>query len=221
MRSSILLSGKRDTDLIALYKKVGKAEFTNLVKDSLRSVVRRSYRLEHPFEGCALQGEVSDEIIRVSLVLTSEKDEDVRTLLSHILPGKITAFIKQVLRFYLGPITVLSGYMDSTFSSALQKIEVPVQVFAIGNFDERTPVRKQKPRKPRSIQKPKEPSLVISRETEKEEDNNTKIHTQPIFQNTGIMQPFEEKPVSINNENSTENTSEEDEILALLDGLLG
>lgn len=43
MRGSIILSGRRDPDLISLYRTVGTQEFSRIIKDALRMAIRGGY----------------------------------------------------------------------------------------------------------------------------------------------------------------------------------
>lgn len=207
MRTSIWLSHNRDPDLIALYRKLGKSEFSNVIKDALRIIVRGGSKKGNSPTGLLLEAKQDEEDIKINIILTSEKDEDVRELLSHVAARKMGAFIKMAIRFYMGPVTTLSGFMDNHYTASLQENIVPMQVFALGGTIQ-SPVKKvRKPSvkkaKPHisSTSKPSTPQIPLSQPI---------VNTIPV-----TLESIEEEPKKNNS-----NISEEDEMLALLEGLL-
>lgn len=223
MRSSIFLSGKRDLDLIALYKKVGRSEFQRLIKDALRMITRGYCDRAKPIPSSfVLRGSLNEETVRINLVLTSEKDEDVRELLSHVFPGERGTFIKHALRFYLGPAAVLSGFMDEEFSSMLQNISVPVQVFAVGRVNA----------KPATPKKRREKKGKVPAPRNKERLQTLYSQPLPLSQDSQILKQDVPSKFTTNNfdclDTGTQSDvrkvsceNKEDEMLALLEGLLG
>lgn len=235
MRSSIVLSGKRDPDLIALYRKVGNSEFQNLIKDALRMIVYGGYwGTKRIPEGLLLQGNPEEGNIKLNLIITSEKDEDVRELLSHILPGKMGTFVKQALRFYLGPATVLSGFMDNEFSGKLQANPVPVQIFAIGDIEtkRKKPKKKTVRNKKTKVENPTSTNRMKS--SAKTEESfvassfsqiNDVVLQKEVDIQTKNVSSFEEPIIEKDCQSSCESVcansgNEDDEMLALLEGLL-
>lgn len=221
MRSSILLSGKRDPDLIALYKKVGNSEFQNLMKEALRQVLGGGIPVMHKFpDGLILHGSAFEETVKINFILTSEKDSDVRELLSHILPGRLGTFIKQCLRFYLGPVTALSGFLDDDFSNILQAKPVPMQVFSIGDFSQKNSKSQRKKPVRKKATTPKKPVTKTPVEAIPETKEDVSF-TSPIIPKTiiteSIPSSWDESPQE---NNITGTGNEEDDMLALLEGLL-
>lgn len=217
MRNCILISNKKDPDLVALYNKVGGQEFANLMKDALRSIVRGGYEGKSKLpKGMLLQNNKDYKDVRFVLTITSEKDSDVRELLSHVSDRKLGQFAKQALRFYLGPAVVLSGYLDNAFSQTLEERSTPVQVFALGEIKSEGKRREKKQIKRAHV--PKKPA-------KKEALPYTGYSTSTYMENTPahVEIPYAEQidEISILPQNDISNTgSEEDEVLAMLEGLL-
>ena len=130
--NTIYLSFKRDPDLIALYRLLGAKQFQRITKEALRTVARPGYKGASPSdflsgrdladvlykevqikESCMSDSEVAD--IRINLCVTAKKDEDISNLLSHVKSLKRGAFVKQVLRFYIGANTILRCFIDTDY----------------------------------------------------------------------------------------------------------
>lgn len=133
MRGSIILSGRRDPDLISLYRTVGTQEFSRIIKDALRMAIRGGYvpRTKIP-EGATLHRDPKPVNVKVDLVITAEGDEDVRVFLSHARKRELGFLVKQAVRFYIGPALTMQAFLDEECQAALQKMAVPVQVFSLG-----------------------------------------------------------------------------------------
>jgi hypothetical protein len=142
------LYAKRDPDLVALYLTLGRKGFVGVCKDALFKLVRVGYvpkfilppnlRLNCPKEA---------EDIKFELCLGAKKDEDIRLLLSKVGDRKFGAFLKIVIRYYLGPVLCLQAFLDTDAEFA--EYEQPKQMFFIGGASAYTaPVRKIKERKP-------------------------------------------------------------------------
>lgn len=235
MRKSIVLSGKRDPDLVALYQKVGSAKFSRIMRDSLRMITREGFvskeKLPSDFTLTALE---NSETVKVDLCITSEKDQDIEELLSHVRKGELGYFVKHSIRIFVGTAVVLQAFLDSEYTAAIASNPVPVQVFSIGGS---ASARKEKTRKPRQKTKvvyvtekqsqPQQSQEKDAPEPQKTQSQSTAFPTFPTFGNSVVNQS---KPVAFEENmliNSTETNqtdsalSEEDEMLAMLEGLLG
>lgn len=236
MKKNIYISYQRDLDLVALYKEVGSKKFMNLVKESLRVLVRKNYTPVHKLppefmlsQFISKEEQKSNDYIRLQICLTSYKDDDIIHLLEHISDNKAGFFIKNALRFYIGPVLCLQGFLDDEFRDNLYHNSKLTQVFSLGSFESEKPVRKPRKQKTSTVRKQKrketsniESTLQIS-ETRKNVEQNpvAKITTQTV-ENTDfpiISSPVNTDIIQENPNNS--NMSEEDEMLSLLEGLLG
>lgn len=210
MRNCILISNKKDPDLVALYHKVGKKEFANLIKDSLYAITRIGYKGKTKIPEDLLIQSNEYEDIRFVLTITSQKDKDIEALLLNVKKRRLGQFVKQVLRFYIGPAIVLSGYLENDFIKTFEQKVTPVQVFAIGELKSepvvKTIKRKSKPKAKHTVTKSKE------------------NYVSPITMEQPSFPQFttEDDSNSINTIEHT-NTSvgnDEDDVLAMLEGLL-
>lgn len=216
MRSSIILSSRKDPDLIALYRKIGSIEFSNMIKDALRMVTRKGYNPKYkPTESLILQGNLEEETVKINLIITSQKDEDIRELLSHVLPGELGNFIKNALRFYLGPAIILPGYMKKEFSDKLQITPVTTQVFVIDNLNAQASTLVKKRKKRSSKPKPRKTSFVSNKNTfEKEEHTFINTIEIPTIQNNIYT-------TSSSSDDIAQDALNDDDVLAMLENLLG
>ena len=215
MRGSIILSGRRDPDLISLYRTVGSQEFSRIIKDALRMAIRGGYvpRTKIP-EGATLHRDPKPVNVKVDLVITAEGDEDVRVFLSHARKRELGFLVKQAVRFYIGPALTMQAFLDEECQAALQKMTVPVQVFSLGQTV--------------TVTKTVHTRTVVNKDTTKSKETNsipaTSVNTEniappsfnlpnPTFDDTANLAP--------QTETNAGGTNEEDDMLTMLEGLLG
>lgn len=215
MRGSIILSGRRDPDLISLYRTVGTQEFSRIIKDALRMAIRGGYipRTKIP-EGATLHRDPKPVNVKVDLVITAEGDEDVRVFLSHARKRELGFLVKQAVRFYIGPALTMQAFLDEECQAALQKMAVPVQVFSLGQTV--------------TVTKTVHTKNVVIKDTTKTKETKvipaTPVNTENIappsfnlpnstFDDTANLAP--------QTETNAGGTNEEDDMLAMLEGLLG
>lgn len=151
MRKPIILSGRQDPDLLALYETLGRKEFVKLVKDSLRRLVRAGYKSKVMLPE-TVPSHLGDkaERIQIGLTFSDAKDADVTYLLDQCQKGMCGQLIKQAIRFHVGAMLTLPAFLSSEFCETLV-CQNPMQVlFAIG--DSPAPVRVQTVRKPATKQ---------------------------------------------------------------------
>ena len=162
-KRTVVLSKKRDSDLIALKNTIGSRDFTRLLKESLRAIVRadhdNSFRMP---EGIDI-GRAESEVVKDSRfeVAFGEKDADVESILEHVKPGKFNAFVKSAIRMYVGT-SLLSAYLDEEFAGAPRSTQTVRVVFLGETPKKRTQSTKKRTasRKPRQISKtPSVPSF--------------------------------------------------------------
>lgn len=218
MRGSIILSGRRDPDLISLYRTVGTTEFSRIIKDALRMAIRGGYvpRTKIP-EGATLHRDPKPVNVKVDLVITAEKDEDVRVFLSHARKRELGFLVKQAVRFYIGPALTMQAFLDEECQDALQKMAVPVQVFSLGQ----TVTVTKTVHTTEKVNKPKKQSITEIPVT----TVNTGNIAPPSFNAPSFDLPNPSFDDTANTapqtETNTGGTSEEDDMLAMLEGLLG
>lgn len=215
MRKDILLSVKRDSDLVGLYFAVGVKEFNKYIKDALRSTIRHDYVGGiHPRHNMSF--ELPDDIksVKIQISLSSENDEDVRNLMKHIKKGKITAFVKSALRFYLGRCYVLGSYLDDEIKIA-ENIQ-PIQVFSLNGASGETVAIKKRRKTNNHRSNEKKYQNTVNKQIESEISKRQTEDEQKYI--TNIENKYESYS-DYNNTNVNESTG--DEVLDLLNGLLG
>lgn len=110
----LYLYPKHDADLCGLLNEVGIKSFRDIARDSLRILLRPGYIPKTPipkFKPMNCESEY-EKVMMIPLSLKSEKDADVRELISHIKYRQFNSFIKTALRFYIGAIPTLSCLLD-------------------------------------------------------------------------------------------------------------
>lgn len=215
MRGSIILSGRRDPDLISLYRTVGTQEFSRIIKDALRMAIRGGYvpRTKIP-EGATLHRDPKPVNVKVDLVITAEGDEDVRVFLSHARKRELGFLVKQAVRFYIGPALTMQAFLDEECQAALQKMAVPVQVFSLGQTVTVTKTVRTKNVVKKDTTKVKENPVVSATPVNTENIAPPSFNLpNPTFDDTANLAP--------QTETNAGGTNEEDDMLAMLEGLLG
>lgn len=215
MRGSIILSGRRDPDLISLYRTVGTQEFSRIIKDALRMAIRGGYvpRTKIP-EGATLHRDPKPVNVKVDLVITAEGDEDVRVFLSHARKRELGFLVKQAVRFYIGPALTMQAFLDEECQAALQKMAVPVQVFSLGQTVTVTKTVRTKNVVKKDTTKVKEIPVIPATPVNTENIAPPSFNLpNPTFDDTANLAP--------QTETNAGGTNEEDDMLAMLEGLLG
>lgn len=215
MRGSIILSGRRDPDLISLYRTVGTQEFSRIIKDALRMAIRGGYvpRTKIP-EGATLHRDPKPVNVKVDLVITAEGDEDVRVFLSHARKRELGFLVKQAVRFYIGPALTMQAFLDEECQAALQKMAVPVQVFSLGQTVTVTKTVRTKDVVKKDTTKTKEHKVIPATPVNTENIAPPSFNLpNPTFDDTANLAP--------QTETNAGGTNEEDDMLAMLEGLLG
>jgi len=216
MRIPIILSYRRDYDLISLYDKLGKKQFLLLIKDALRAIIKQNNNPKVSLTNITFfdtDYSKYTEDIRVILSVTAENDKNLELLLSHIGRRLKNQFIKQAVRLYVGTST-LTAYLDDEFKNQILKNIVPTQVLFIGNFNE---PKQRKPRQTNRIKRTNNP-IAVSHSTSISQFESISQPTivQPAYKETFIDTKCEnanipQEPIA---------QSEADEMLAMLSAML-
>lgn len=203
-KKTITLSKKRDSDLIALRNTIGSRDFTRLLKDSSRAIVRADHANTFCFPENAHLSRTEAEVekdVRFEVGF-GEKDADVASLVEHVKPGKFNAFVKNAIRMYVGT-SILSAYLDESFEGATRNAQT-VRVVYLGKVAKKASTTTTKKRKRPSTPRPK---------TEK----------QPSFQPVPTFStPASPPAVAFTEELDNVGTpvGDEDDVLSLLGGLI-
>lgn len=217
MINVIYLYNKHDTDLIGLLEEVGIKNFRGIIKDALRILTRPGYtpKINIP-EYKPYSGE--KERYQVFISIQSEKDEDVRELLTHVKYRQINSFIKMALRFYLGVVPTLSSMLDMELIKTIP-VYTPNGIIVLSSNTYNTKnIKKSKKvdtiKKVNKTIREKEKEILQNKQEEiivPINQNNENKNNNIEISNTNI--------VSIETNNEVTNI-DDDDVLSLLEGLM-
>lgn len=217
MHKAIVLSGIRDPDLVAIYHKIGSREFQRLTKEALRSVVRPGYRKEGHIDVGNLGFVGKDTSIRLDVWITAKKDTDVSEMLSRINDGQLGFFIKQAIRFYLGEDIILRAFLKTEYAETKERIFGSSSEFGSAEFAK---VADQFMKMMGTLPK----ANVTSIDTQKENKTQEKeaLKEERTVQIAAPVFPVETDNINLPESQETNTAqSDDDDVLALLEGLLG
>lgn len=234
MRHTVYFSGKRDPDIIALYREVGLEDFKKIMRDALCSTVRIGYIPKYTsLDKLCLQ--VTDEDIsinlKIKLCMTSQKESDITDLLLQVKPRQLSNFIKTAMKFYIGRAICLRALLD-TNSEVLKQIE-PIQVFNIGTtaFNQQSTVKEKVRAKRKPTQKKvseikteyKKPvNEILKRESiQDKEEKTVQTNALEVKKNANTQISDNCKMSEYDQMNDLNDTDDMDDMLDLLDGLMG
>lgn len=205
---------KRDADLIQLSAQVGKKTFAKICKYAVEALAIPELA-NNARELCKKKLDVYEEPVdSIRISLNAAQDETIRKLIDHLKPRTKCTFIKQVIRYNLGASVILPLFLDDEFR---EQIAAPVTYTAQFVIAGESTTYKRKRRK--ATRKPTVKTEEIPRIkktptiSEKSEDINENIYTNNIFNTTNEPE-----------DNNTEDTSpgtDADDILALLNNMIG
>lgn len=206
-KRTVLLSKKRDSDLIALKNTIGSRDFTRLLKESLRAIVRADHANSFRLPDNTDLGRTESEVVKDARfeVAFGEKDADVAALLEHVKPGKFNAFVKNAIRMYIGTL-LLSAYMDESFAEAPKNAQT-VRVVFLGEPTKQKSKSAGKKKSTRTVRKPR---------------RETQMPPVPSFQSApSFSAPIAPVPAFTEElDNIPPSVNDEDDVLALLGGLI-
>lgn len=203
---NIYLSNRYDTDLIELLSYIGKKNFLRLTKASLLALNNPKYvgNVTNYLIAGTDMPPMEKGCIRLQLSLMDIQYYFIQELLTHIKDRKQSAFIKQVIRYYLGPIHLLPHFFKEDVNIQPQQLYTPLVLNGVKNS---TPKIVRQVRVVTQSQTT-EPTPIISTPQPSMSES-----TQSL-ENPSVMEPYSYE------EDSTLPMSEEDEILSLLTNML-
>ena len=208
MRKILILSARRDPDLVEIYNNIGKQSFIRLTKDALRSCIRPNYPI---CQQIAINQDIKRDTIKktinVELSITSANDTDICELLQNVKDRQANAFIRMCIRFYIGRVTILQTYLNDNISRLITTPQI-VQVF--GGFNLEKP--KKKAVKHRST--PKREKIKVN------SDNSMDNLSEVTHQNEEVIPEYKFQ-IPENTSSNSSTGDEQDEMLDLLNSLLG
>lgn len=236
----MLLTYPKDKDLFSLYETVGRRDFNTIMKDSLKVLLRPGYTPKtniptdfKPYEG-------STDPIQIITTVNKREDEDVRQLLSHIEKRQISNFVKYAMRLYIDPMNYLRAMLNLNLIKTAP-IYTPSGVIVLGDIVQR-PVVEKKQRIAKINKQIAKTTQTSAGEADSLEKENIEVREEspvvpisasiprenPLIPQTSssipqtvpAMDPMVMQASEFGFEENDELTEEEDDILALLEGLM-
>ena len=222
MRTKIYLSALRDIDLLILLNSVGKKDFGKIVRDALYHVARASYKPKLDVSQIKINVPSEIKSTEFDICMTSMQDEDINFLLSHIRKNCIGLFVKNAIRYYLGPILIIQTLFTEEALNIVQSAN-KVEIIQIGEFT-------NKPNK-----KPKKNTRHIKKVQKKEvlPSLNTNEFSEPIMKKPKEVSipdlveellpdiPGTQNIVPESPEPNVETKADDDEFLMMLQNMIG
>lgn len=199
---SIYLSNRYDTDLVCLINRIGVKNFRKLTKAALLSLNHPEYigkSKDYLIDGTDMPV-VEKGCIMIILSFQDARYDFVKDLLTHIKDRKQSAFIKQVIRYYLGPLDILPSFFKEDITFPTKQLYTPLIINGVLNSAPKVRRQRQSYKKPKPIPVYETPHISKNTEVFKEAD-------------------IEEIPATTEME-SDSSIDKQDEILALLSNML-
>lgn len=220
MRKILMLSARRDPDLVAIYNSIGKQAFIKLTKDALRSCIRPNYKI---CDQITIKNEIQNDkkIINVELSITSTNDTDICELLQNVKDRQANAFIRTCIRFYIGRVTILQTYLNNDFTALITAPQI-IQVFGGFNLSSEAKPRAKRSYAPRGRKKTTNKQQLSDNKKENieiEKDNLSEVVV--TNKNEEVIPEYKNFIPENTSSNKTDTVDEQDEMLNLLNSLLG
>ena len=214
----------READLMDIYHQIGLSKMRTLIKLTLRSLfnpalVKTAKDFYYQSTGTNNEEIEEHETLIIRLSLNKESDENIRYLLEKLKPRKKSAFIKQVFRYTLGPEIIYPLFLLSD-ETILSQNYTHLLFEGLNTNKETKQVRKTKNKRRKTLSKSyTKPSVKeVTKYTPELEQITESQHTEKTYSNESYIEDENETTETINNPVST---TEEDDMIALLNNLLG
>lgn len=114
MLGFLYLYRQYDSDLILLLNNVGEKSFRNILKDSLRKLIRPYYIPKVDISNLYISNniEIKEPKSIVTYSIASKKDSDIFELLKSVRNGQKNNFVKMAMRYHLGVTYVMSAMLN-------------------------------------------------------------------------------------------------------------
>lgn len=114
MLGFLYLYRQYDSDLILLLNNVGEKSFRNILKDSLRKLIRPYYIPKVDISKLSISNniEIKEPKSIVTYSIASKKDSDIFELLKSVRNGQKNNFVKMAMRYHLGVTYVMSAMLN-------------------------------------------------------------------------------------------------------------
>lgn len=114
MLGFLYLYRQYDSDLILLLNNVGEKSFRNILKDSLRKLIRPYYIPKVDISNLYISNNIETKEPKsiVTYSIASKKDSDIFELLKSVRNGQKNNFVKMAMRYHLGVTYVMSAMLN-------------------------------------------------------------------------------------------------------------
>ena len=213
----IILSPTNDADLVELINRIGVKNFRKLARAALLSLDNTEYIGKA--DEYLKKGKDKPTSYRFQISLTSEQFSFITNLLSHVKERMHNTFIKQVIRYYLGPTHLLTGFLDGEIKIPTKQLYTPLILSGVANAAPKV----QRKYITKTIVKEVHP---VSQTTETVEPVPVSV-TSEVQTETPVVNSNEPEYLDIyhseqtNEPEETVTQSDEDDVLAMLTNLIG
>lgn len=214
MLGFLYLYRQYDSDLILLLNNVGEKSFRNILKDSLRKLIRPYYIPKVDISNLSISNniEIKEPKSIVTYSIASKKDSDIFELLKSVRNGQKNNFVKMAIRYHLGVTYVMSAMLN--INNPLKSVPIYIPSSSLIQI---------------TNQSIKEETSQLNEE--KEINNNSDVLLQDNNKNEDIIKQSEDKDVLnkdvSNNYNNTsfdldnDNELEDFDALSILERMMG
>lgn len=213
----------READLMDIYRQIGLSKMRTLIKLTLRSlfnpaIVKTAKDFYYQNTGSNNEVIEDNETLIIRLSLNKESDENIRYLLEKLKPRKKGAFIKQVLRYTLGPEIIYPLFLLSDETILSQNY---THLLFEGLYTNKETKSNNKAKNKHRKTKQKSSTKTFVKEVvktkpdqiiEKPSTNEETYSKSTYIEDTKGTEEINNTPAS---------TTEEDDMIALLNNLLG
>lgn len=214
MLGFLYLYRQYDSDLILLLNNVGEKSFRNILKDSLRKLIRPYYIPKVDISKLSISNniEIKEPKSIVTYSIASKKDSDIFELLKSVRNGQKNNFVKMAMRYHLGVTYVMSAMLN--INNPLKSVPIYIPSSSLIQI---------------TNQNIKEETSQLNEE--KEINNSSDVLLQDDNKNEDIIKQSEDKDILnkdvSNNYNNTsfdldnDNELEDFDALSILERMMG
>lgn len=214
MLGFLYLYRQYDSDLILLLNNVGEKSFRNILKDSLRKLIRPYYIPKVDISNLYISNniEIKEPKSIVTYSIASKKDSDIFELLKSVRNGQKNNFVKMAMRYHLGVTYVMSAMLN--INNPLKSVPIYIPSSSLIQI---------------TNQSIKEETSQLNEE--KEINNSSDVLLQDDNKNEDIIKQSEDKDILnkdvSNNYNNTsfdldnDNELEDFDALSILERMMG
>ncbi len=214
MLGFLYLYRQYDSDLILLLKNVGEKNFRNILKDSLRKLIRPYYIPKVDISNLTIPNniEIKEPKTVVTYSIASKKDSDIFELLKSVRNGQKNNFVKMAMRYHLGVTYIMSAMLNINNPLKSVPIYIPssalIQIANQNIKEETSQLNEEKEINNRSD--------VLSQDDNKNEDIIKQSEDKNVF-NEDLLSNCDDTTFDLDNNNEFEDF----DALSILERMMG